>query len=746
MKYRAWSALSELKLGKTMTNSKLQQLSKGNSQSDCDQVINTELFKGRDVPRSDTPETWLPEFAIKPDITFQCEVCSEYFNIHNLSYHRSYHKALITLGYSNSQLPADVKSLSQKRHNILKKLQADLPKNNCVHPEDVKVIDAAFEIVKNYIEDASEGSSLTDQSVDASLSGVALDCSLDCVYAVGVCSNPNRRWKHSMEDAHVYQDYFGDDRSKCYLAVFDGYHGTVAARRCSRELHGILLHEMAKFDSKVKSTVARNFAESGTARTSYEQLRPDTRESVRVNLHQESTDIVEHVISACCKTYNEMMADRGEGDQKTNHRIKHHTTEQIHNAFMESYLRMDICLSHGQGETSKVRWSGTSAVTVLIQDVKPPNIRNCPSMDQELFTSETHSNQTNRGLKSQEVIGLVHIANAGNCKALLIQGCLPYRLTKDHTGKNMKERRRVLAAGGSFSNSDLDSRVCGLLPVTRGLGNHGDQRLKDCIIIDPYVTTVPIHQHAQFLVLASGGLWEVLSDEEVAYLLVKMLPDQQIPPQGEISESLLSLHQRQHVQSSTDVISESLLSLHQRQHVQSSTDVISESLLSLHQRQHVQSSTDVISDLKLPEQHNQLNTSAANDQILKEQYCQPNMGVAIYDSVKSEPDLVLKTDQMKLQTPTYQQIPLEDQDLDLRYADSREDTNSQNIRSQVQESTKEPNMVSGSPDICSARSTKEDRRKELSRAMAEHLTQAAILAGAKDNITVVVVLLPACGI
>lgn len=175
----------------------------------------------------------------------------------------------------------------------MKKLQADSPKNNYVYPDDVKVIDAAYEIVKNYIEDASEDGSLTDQSVDTSLSGAAFNCSLDCVYAVGVCSNPNRRWKHNMEDAHVYQDYFGDDRSKCYLAVFDGYHGSVAAWRSSRELHGILLHEMAKFDSKIKSTVARNFAESGTARTSYEQLRPDTRESIRVNLHQESTDIVE---------------------------------------------------------------------------------------------------------------------------------------------------------------------------------------------------------------------------------------------------------------------------------------------------------------------------------------------------------------------------------------------------------------------------------------------------------------------
>lgn len=37
-------------------------------------------------------------------------------------------------------------------------------------------------------------------------------------------------------------------------------------------------------------------------------------------------------------------------------------------------------------------------------------------------------------------------------------------------------------------------------------------------------------------------------------------------------------------------------------------------------------------------------------------------------------------------------------------------------------------------------------RKELAKLMSEYLTQAALLAGAKENVTVMVVLLPACGI
>ena len=42
--------------------------------------------------------------------------------------------------------------------------------------------------------------------------------------------------------------------------------------------------------------------------------------------------------------------------------------------------------------------------------------------------------------------------------------------------------------------------------------------------------------------------------------------------------------------------------------------------------------------------------------------------------------------------------------------------------------------------------TVEDIRREMAGSMAEYLTQAALLAGSRRNITVMVVLLPGCGI
>ena len=42
--------------------------------------------------------------------------------------------------------------------------------------------------------------------------------------------------------------------------------------------------------------------------------------------------------------------------------------------------------------------------------------------------------------------------------------------------------------------------------------------------------------------------------------------------------------------------------------------------------------------------------------------------------------------------------------------------------------------------------TKEEMQRDYAKTMAERLVQAALLAGTKDNITVMVVLLPGCGI
>ena len=72
---------------------------------------------------------------------------------------------------------------------------------------------------------------------------------------------------------------------------------------------------------------------------------------------------------------------------------------------------------------------------------------------------------------------------------------------------------------------------------------------------------------------------------------------------------------------------------------------------------------------------------------------------------------------------------------------SREDDNQSEVSSECYDDN-----MSIKSDIKPRVITKEEIQRDYARALSERLTQAALLAGAKDNITVMVILLPGCGL
>ena len=73
---------------------------------------------------------------------------------------------------------------------------------------------------------------------------------------------------------------------------------------------------------------------------------------------------------------------------------------------------MDILLSYGKDERSRVRWSGTSALTVVIQ-----NTKKCSQEEKEnrlaSLDEEGHKSRRRSQPKEPEELGLIHVANAG---------------------------------------------------------------------------------------------------------------------------------------------------------------------------------------------------------------------------------------------------------------------------------------------------------------------------------------------
>uniref|UniRef100_A0A4W3KGI0 PPM-type phosphatase domain-containing protein n=1 Tax=Callorhinchus milii TaxID=7868 RepID=A0A4W3KGI0_CALMI len=98
-----------------------------------------------------------------------------------------------------------------------------------------------------------------------------------------------------------------------------------------------------------------------------------------------------------------------------------------------------------------------------------------------------------------------------------------YRLTEKHDTSNSNERKRILQTGGQISKNKKYGLVDGRIQTTRGLGYLGDEMLKKCIIPFPYTASVPIDPSCQFLILASGGFWKVLSIQQVISISLQVL-------------------------------------------------------------------------------------------------------------------------------------------------------------------------------------------------------------------------------
>jgi protein phosphatase PTC1 len=84
----------------------------------------------------------------------------------------------------------------------------------------------------------------------------------------------------------------------------------------------------------------------------------------------------------------------------------------------------------------------------------------------------------------------------------------------DHVATDQTEVQRVCAAGGQVINN----RVGGSLAVTRALGDHC---LKDGgVTAEPHYVMHTLEARDRFLLMASDGVWDVLSDADASELVL----------------------------------------------------------------------------------------------------------------------------------------------------------------------------------------------------------------------------------
>ncbi|KAL6884578.1 hypothetical protein ACP4OV_010514 [Aristida adscensionis] len=109
------------------------------------------------------------------------------------------------------------------------------------------------------------------------------------------------------------------------------------------------------------------------------------------------------------------------------------------------------------------------------------------------------------------------VANAGDCRAILSRAGKPFPMTKDHVASCPTERERVIKEGTEVKWQIDTWRVgAAALQVTRSIG---DDDLKPAVTARPEIVKTALSDDDEFLVMASDGLWDVVSNEDVLSII-----------------------------------------------------------------------------------------------------------------------------------------------------------------------------------------------------------------------------------
>lgn len=119
------------------------------------------------------------------------------------------------------------------------------------------------------------------------------------------------------------------------------------------------------------------------------------------------------------------------------------------------------------------------------------------------------------------------VANVGDSRAVLSRRGEAIQLSVDHEPNT--ERGSIEDRGGFVSNMPGDvARVNGQLAVSRAFG---DKNLKTHLRSDPDVTSADINPDIELLILASDGLWKVMSNQEAVDIAKKIKDPQKAAKQ-----------------------------------------------------------------------------------------------------------------------------------------------------------------------------------------------------------------------
>ncbi|KAL0297384.1 UNVERIFIED_CONTAM: putative protein phosphatase 2C 59 [Sesamum radiatum] len=175
--------------------------------------------------------------------------------------------------------------------------------------------------------------------------------------------------------------------------------------------------------------------------------------------------------------------------------------------------------------------------TILLLTVVILSVDTFSHTDSEFLKNESNQNKDAGSTASTAILlgDRLLVANVGDSRAVICRGGDAIAVSRDHKPNHSDERQRIENAGG-FVMWAGTWRVGGVLAVSRAFG---DKLLKRYVVSDPEIQEEKVDGTLEFLILASDGLWDVVTNEE-AVSMIKPIPE----PEEAARRLLQEAHER----------------------------------------------------------------------------------------------------------------------------------------------------------------------------------------------------------
>ncbi|KAG6485204.1 probable protein phosphatase 2C 45 isoform X1 [Zingiber officinale] len=138
--------------------------------------------------------------------------------------------------------------------------------------------------------------------------------------------------------------------------------------------------------------------------------------------------------------------------------------------------------------------------------------------DSEFLKSSENSQNRDAGSTASTAVLVgdrLMVANVGDSRVVICRRGKAIAVSRDHKPDQTDERRRIEEAGG-FVMWAGTWRVGGVLAVSRSFG---DRLLKQFVVADPEIQEEAVDGSLEFLILASDGLWDVVTNEDAVAMV-----------------------------------------------------------------------------------------------------------------------------------------------------------------------------------------------------------------------------------